>query len=139
LRRAREGVEAGQWKRVARAMDALLADSPWDDEALHLRGLAHAAMGELFDALALLGAAEKKVNSYGDAEVERRRLTTTIWTMTLDDDDQDDDELDDDEKPRRPKPRRPGEAGEVARDPGEARGAAAMRGRARRGGAHLGA
>lgn len=86
LRRAREGAEAGQWRRVAKAMDVLLEDSPWDDEALHLRALAHEGMGELFDALALLGAAEKKVDAFGDAEASDDEL------------DEDDEELDEDDE-----------------------------------------
>ncbi len=94
LRRAREGAEAGQWRRVAKAMDVLLEDSPWDDEALHLRALAHEGMGELFDALALLGAAEKKVDAFGDAEASDDELDEDDEQLD-EDDDLDEDEHDD--------------------------------------------
>jgi tetratricopeptide (TPR) repeat protein len=61
LSRAREGAQAGKWRRVAKAMDALLAESPWDAEGLYLRALAHEGEGELLQALFLLGAAEPEL------------------------------------------------------------------------------
>lgn len=63
LDRARAGARAGQWRRVEKSMDALLEESPWDDEGLMLRGLAHAAAGEHLEALFLLGAAESALAS----------------------------------------------------------------------------
>lgn len=88
LRRAREGAAAGQWRRVAKAMDVLLADSSWDEEAWFLRGLAHAGEGEPIEALLMLGAVVEELTPSDDDE--------------LDDDDDDeydelDDELDDDD------------------------------------------
>jgi hypothetical protein len=74
LRRAREGAAALQWKRVAKAMDALLAESPWDDEALELRAGAHEAAGELVDALALLGASAAKLAGAVEAAKGAERL-----------------------------------------------------------------
>ena len=42
--RAREGAAAGQWKRVARATEAILAQHTWDHEAMFLRGLAYLSL-----------------------------------------------------------------------------------------------
>ncbi len=87
LRRAEEGAQAGKWKRVAKAMDLLLADSAWNEEGLYWRGLAHEADGEVLEALFLLGAAERELLS---AEAVRR-------ASERDDEDEEDDGLDEDE------------------------------------------
>jgi tetratricopeptide (TPR) repeat protein len=59
--RAREGVEKGQWKRVAKAADDLLAQSADNAKGLYYRGLAYEAQGELPLALAYLGAARARI------------------------------------------------------------------------------
>lgn len=72
LRRAREGVEAGQWRRVVRAMDALLAEVPDHEEGLLLRALAHEHAGEPLQALALAAAAQAEVEGSLDFLVRYR-------------------------------------------------------------------
>ncbi|MBL9021348.1 MAG: tetratricopeptide repeat protein [Myxococcales bacterium] len=90
LDRARAGARDGKWRRVAKAMDALLEESPWDDEGLLLRGLAHEGEGEMLEALFLLGAAESAL-----ASSERVRREVDSDGADDEGDDEEEDELDD--------------------------------------------
>ena len=58
VRRAREGIVDGKWKRVERATDMLLDDRLDHAEGLLLRGLAYEAAGDMIAALGLAGASE---------------------------------------------------------------------------------
>lgn len=55
-KRARAGAEAGQWKRVIKASEALLAEDADHVQGLYYRGLAFEAEGDVPMALAYLGA-----------------------------------------------------------------------------------
>jgi len=58
VRRAREGIETGKWRRVQRATEMLLEDRLDHAEGLLLRGIAYEAGGELLLALGLVGASD---------------------------------------------------------------------------------
>lgn len=89
-RRAREGAEKGQWKRVAKAASDLLKEDADNVAGLYYRGLAYEAEGDLPMALAYLGAAraeralELSVDDEDDDEAEaddreeKRALLATI-------------------------------------------------------------
>jgi tetratricopeptide (TPR) repeat protein len=63
VRRAREGIVDGKWKRVERATDMLLDDRLDHAEGLLLRGLAFEAAGDMIAALGLAGASESVQNT----------------------------------------------------------------------------
>lgn len=60
--RAEAGAAAGQWKRVVKASEDLLAQDAGNRAGLYYRGLAHEAQGEPLLALALLGAAVESLD-----------------------------------------------------------------------------
>lgn len=93
MERARAGVDAGQWKRVIKASEALLAEDADHVHGLYYRGLAHEAEGDVAMTLAYLGAsraelqmeieiAEKKDDDESDDDAEelaeKRALLTSI-------------------------------------------------------------
>jgi hypothetical protein len=86
--RAREGAAAGQWKRVAKAADDLLAQDADHIQGLHYRALAHEALGEPLLALATFGAA---------LEVIRLEIEVADESSDEDEDEDDDDDESSDE------------------------------------------
>lgn len=88
--RARAGAEAGQWKRVIKASEALLAEDVDHVQGLYYRGLAFEAEGDVPMALAHLGASraalavdlrvhdESEREAEGDEKAEERAQLTAI-------------------------------------------------------------
>jgi tetratricopeptide (TPR) repeat protein len=92
-RRAEQGIQQGQWKRVEKAADDLLAQDPDHVRGLHYRGRAYEASGEVLLALCFLGAAhEVLAHELGQAESD-------------DEDDEDAESLDDDDDEERARDR----------------------------------